>query len=153
MKIETLSIVYSPPKVLLGLKKVRFGKGKYNGFGGGLEDGETLEKCAVRETLEESGVEILNPQRIGMILFNFESDEPDHEVHFFRAIDFLGVPRESDEMKPEWFDENQIPYNKMWDDDKYWLPLLLRGQRFKGRFNFNLDSKIKSYKLKEVTCL
>ena len=65
-------------------------------------------------------------------------------------MDFLGVPRESDEMKPEWFDENQIPYNKMWDDDKYWLPILLDGKMFKGKFLFDEKFQIVSHKLNIV---
>ena len=42
-------------KMLLGMKKVRFGRGKYNGFGGKADEGESMRAAAVRELREESG--------------------------------------------------------------------------------------------------
>jgi len=152
-KIETVSIVHSPPRVLLGMKKVRFGNGKYNGFGGRLENGETLEECAIRETFEECGIRIINPKRLGKILFHFESEEPDHLVYFFKANQFIGMPRESEEMKPEWFDETLIPYDRMWDADKHWIPIFLQDKIFKGYVEFNLRNMIKHYELNEVEIL
>jgi ADP-ribose pyrophosphatase YjhB (NUDIX family) len=150
MRIETVSIVYQPPRILLGMKKKRLGAGKYNGFGGGVEWWESLEECAVRETSEEAGITLLNPERYGNILFQFQIDEQDHLVHFFRASEYNGVARESDEMKPEWFDEMNIPYDKMWADDKYWLPLMLAGKKFEGNFVFDKNGGIYLHKLNEV---
>ena len=152
IKIETLVVVYQPPRVLLAMKKVRFGKGKYNGFGGGCKDGESLEQCAIREFAEETGgAKLIDPRLLGKIKFTFlGSDEPDHLVHFYRAPGFEGTLRETEEMKPEWFEEKEIPYEKMWLDDRYWLPILLAGKSFEGWFNFK-DGKIDSYKLNEVT--
>ncbi|MFA5020106.1 MAG: 8-oxo-dGTP diphosphatase [Candidatus Pacearchaeota archaeon] len=152
-KIETVTIVYASPNVLLGMKKRRFGSGKYNGFGGKIKDGENLEECAFRETLEESGIRIQNPELIGRILFHFIDGEPDHLVYFFRAKTFGGELRESDEMISEWFHRDKIPYENMWPDDKYWLPLLLEGKKFIGEFLFDIERNIKSYTLKEVNSL
>jgi 8-oxo-dGTP pyrophosphatase MutT (NUDIX family) len=149
-RIETVTIVYQHPKILLGMKKKRFGIGKYNGFGGKVEDGETLELAAVRETIEEAGITVVNPQKFGEILFKFQTDEQDHLVHFFKATKYSGNLIESDEMKPEWFHADEIPYNQMWADDKYWLPLLLSGKKFKGNFTFNKDFQVAEYSLKEV---
>lgn len=42
--------------VLLGMKKRGFGKGKWNGFGGKVEQGETMVESAVRELKEEAGI-------------------------------------------------------------------------------------------------
>ncbi len=143
MKIETVSIIYQDTRVLLGMKKVRFGKGKYNGFGGSQEKGESLEETAIRETHEEAGIQIVNPEQMGNIRFHFQkSREPDHLVYFFKVSEFLGTPRESDEMKPEWFDVREIPYDKMWPDDRYWLPLLLEETHFTGKIIFNKDKQI-----------
>ena len=151
MKIETVSIVYQNSKVLLGMKKVRFGKGKYNGFGGSVKPNESLEECAIRETQEEAGITILKPERAGQILFHFlDSGEPNHLVHFFRATQFYGVPKETDEMIPEWFNRESIPYDKMWKDDKYWLPLLLDGKFFNGLFHFTPELEIARVELKEL---
>jgi len=150
MEIETVSIVQLNDQILLGKKKRGFGKGKYNGFGGGVENWETLENCVIRETLEEAGIILANFKKIGKILFHFENAEPNHLVYFFKATNFDGEPIASEEMKPKWFDKNKIPYKKMWPDDKYWIPLLLEDQKFEGEFYFNLENKIKRYDLNVV---
>ena len=53
-------------KMLLGMKKVRFGRGKYNGFGGKADAGESMRAAAVRElrlpvtnTGARAGVEVV----------------------------------------------------------------------------------------------
>ncbi len=149
-RIETLAIIHQPPKILLGLKKKKFGKGKWNGFGGGLNNGETLLECVIRETKEEANIIIINPRLMGRILFKFLAEkEQDHLVYFFKVKEYYGTPKETNEMKAEWFNENQIPYNQMWPDDKYWLPFLLRNNKFIGEFNFR-EKRIDSYKLKKV---
>lgn len=154
-RIEVVSIIYQPPRVLLGMKKARFGKGKYNGFGGGLAEGESLEECVIRETLEEAGIILVNPERAGKLLFQFKTGEQDHVVHFFRASKFRETPKESEKIKPEWFDEGKIPYNQMWPADKYWLPMLLAGKKFIGRFIYDRESEsgIYLHRIKEVRSL
>jgi len=147
---EVITIIYQHLKILLGMKKVRFGKGKYNGFGGGLNPGENLEECAMRETFEEADIKIITPKKIGQILFQFDYEEQDHLVHFFKTDKFEGNPKESEEMKPEWFDVNKIPYDKMWDDDQYWMPWLLGDRKFEGIFKFGVDNKVRQYMLKEI---
>lgn len=153
MRTETISIIYQHPKILLGMKKKKFGRGKYNGFGGGVEKGESLEKAVIRETLEEAGITIIKQEKFGKILFQFNSDEQDHLVYFFKVKEFNGIPIESDEMKPEWFNIKNIPYEKMWEDDRYWLPLLLNGKKFKGNFYFDKNFRLDCCKLIEVNWL
>jgi len=151
-RIEIVVIVHQSPRILLGMKKRKFGKGKYNGFGGGVKLGETLEQAAIRETWEETGkgITIISPEKMGKILFQFQTDEQNHLVHFFRAVKYKGKPRESNEMTIEWFNEDAIPYNKMWADDRYWLPLLLNGRKFDGNFVFDGNYGIVKYNLNEI---
>lgn len=47
-KVSSLVILRKNGSVLLGLKKRGFGAGKWNGFGGKKEDGETMLECARR---------------------------------------------------------------------------------------------------------
>ena len=41
-KVMTLVYIRNEDKVLLGMKKRGFGKGKWNGFGGKVEHGENI---------------------------------------------------------------------------------------------------------------
>ncbi|MEI6058851.1 MAG: 8-oxo-dGTP diphosphatase [archaeon] len=150
VRIETLVVIHQEPRVLLAMKKRRFGAGHYNGFGGGLEANESLEQCAIRETWEEGGIKVLDPNYLGKILFKFlDTEEQDHEVHFYRATQFQGEPIETEEMKPVWFDQGEIPYREMWADDAHWMPLLLQSKKFIGEFHFTQDG-IKYHRLEEV---
>jgi len=54
-------------------------------------------------------------------------------VHVYETWDYSGVAIETDEMAPCWYKESEIPYTKMWADDKHWLPFLLKNKSFIGR--------------------
>jgi hypothetical protein len=44
-------------------------------------------------------------------------------------------------MRPQWFSLDSIPYDLMWEGDRLWLPLLIKGQqRFLAREDFALDT-------------
>eukprot|EP00051_Salpingoeca_urceolata_P006043 m.80326 g.80326 ORF g.80326 m.80326 type:complete len:188 (+) comp14659_c1_seq1:1046-1609(+) len=137
-------------RVLLGLKKRGFGQGKLNGFGGKVEAGETVAEAAARELEEEAGIKATDAVKCGMLHFEFEDDPTWLEVHVFRATQYTGNPSESDEMRPEWFEAAQIPFEKMWLDDKYWFPLLLKGSDFSGYFLFRGHDSILQYALTET---
>lgn len=57
-KVLTLTIIHLHPKILLGMKKRGFGAGRWNGFGGKVLSGETIEETAKREIREEAGIEV-----------------------------------------------------------------------------------------------
>jgi len=140
-------------KLLLGMKKRGFGEGWYNGFGGKLEEGESLEEAAFREMKEESGVIARNLNKVGILKFDFIDEREHLEVHVFHVTDYEGEPVESEEMKPEWFHVDEIPFNKMWPDDIHWLPLFLEGNLFEGVFSFDKDHKMLSHNVKKVDSL
>ena len=139
-KILTLCIVVKENKILLGMKKRGFGAGRWNGFGGKVEPNETIEDAAKRELKEECEITAVKMEKVGLIDFKFENDQKILETHIFYISEFLGNPTETEEMKPEWFDTNKIPYDKMWSDDTFWLPLLLKKKKFKGEFLFDKPS-------------
>ncbi|MCK5490435.1 MAG: NUDIX domain-containing protein, partial [Candidatus Pacebacteria bacterium] len=89
-KILTLCIIYQYPKILLGMKKRGHGEGKWNGFGGKVEKGETIEEGAIREMEEESGIEILKMNKLGVIQFEYQDDSGNMEVHVFNVKEFKG---------------------------------------------------------------
>lgn len=148
-KALTLCIIHEPgdgmgnnSRVLLGLKKRGFGAGRWNGFGGKVEAGETIEDAAKREVYEEAGVKIADMDKVGHIEFEFVGEPDTLEVNIFKAVSFNGEPVEGEEMKPQWFYSDKIPFDQMWPDDKYWLPLFLDGKKFRGKFLFEGHDKI-----------
>ncbi len=149
-KLLTLCIIHRHPKILLGLKKRGFGMGKWNGFGGKVFSSETIENAAKRELQEEAGIEAEHLKKVGILEFEFKGDFEVLEVHIFKSESFLGKPIESEEMKPRWFHINEIPFDKMWPDDKYWLPLLLKGKKFRGKFLFDKSDIILERELVEM---
>ena len=154
-KILTLCMVHQHPKILLGMKKRGFGQGRWNGFGGKLNEGETIEDAAKREIMEEAEISVEEMEKRGIILFEFKDNGALLEVHIFNVSKFTGDPVESEEMKPQWFDTNKLPFEQMWSDDKHWMPLFLKGKKFKGTFLFDNEKSntILDIKLNEVNNL
>ncbi len=141
MKQATLCILVKDSRILLGFKKVRFGAGRYNGFGGKVGPSETIEQAAARELQEELGVIAKDIRKVGQMDFYFppENESWNQTVHLYLVKNWEGEPRESEEMRPEWFSLDSIPYNRMWADDKYWLPQVLEGKYVEGKFVFGLN--------------
>jgi len=149
-KILTLCLIHNHPHVLLGMKKKGFGEGRWNGFGGKVEGGESIEEAARREVLEEAGITVRDIEHAGQLDFHFENEENVLEVHVFRGNSFEGEPRESEEMRPQWFSVEEIPFDTMWPDDKYWIPLFLAGKKFRGKFLFKDHNTILEHELIEL---
>jgi len=148
-RILTLCIIHKDSKILLGMKKRGFGAGFWNGFGGKVKEGESIEEAAKRETKEEIGVVPLDLKKVGILKFQFKGEPEILEVHVFSCSNFEGEIKESEEMAPKWFKIEQIPFNQMWPDDKYWLPLLLKGKNFEGEFHFD-ERKLIDYQIREI---
>ena len=134
----TLVFVVKEGRILLIRKKRGLGAGKINGPGGRLEPGESFDACAVREVREELGVTPLHLEKLGQHGFQFV-DGYSTFVHVYRAVDLAGTPVETDEAEPLWFDLDAIPFDEMWEDDRHWLPLVIGGRRFTGRWIFDGD--------------
>ena len=148
-RVLTLCIVHQGDKVLLGMKKRGFGAGRWNGFGGKLKDGETIEECAARELKEEADIVPKDLIPVGDLFFTNQDINEDLEVHLFKITEFDGEPIESEEMKPQWFNINEVPFAEMWPDDKIWFPLFLENKKFRGEFNFKDQDTLIDYKIYE----
>jgi 8-oxo-dGTP diphosphatase/2-hydroxy-dATP diphosphatase len=149
--LQTLCIVHQHPKVLLGMKKRGFGEGRWNGFGGKVKEDESIEGAMKREMSEECSIDVEGVELVGILDFQFQKDMSETlKVHIFRANDFTGEPTESEEMKPQWFNIDEIPFGKMWSDDPFWFPLFLQGKKFKGRFLFGENDTVLEKELEEV---
>lgn len=126
--------IISGNKVLL-IKKSQelFGGGKWNGLGGKIRPNESPEQASIREVFEESGLKVSRLKYHGLLKFWFgDRNEVDWVVHVFSTESFEGQLKESSEGTLQWIEIDKIPYQEMWEDDKYWLPQLLLGKTFTG---------------------
>lgn len=146
----TLCFVQDGPRLLLGMKKRGFGAGRWNGFGGKVDMDESIEDAARRELKEECSIEAAEMEKRGILEFAFRGDPTVLEVHVFKAGGISGQPQETGEMRPEWFDIGVLPFEQMWPDDRYWLPLFLEGKKFIGTFLFEGSDKILAQSLLET---
>lgn len=153
-KVLTLCLIHTDTHILLGMKKRGFGSGKWNGFGGKVEPGETIEDAARREVLEEAGVEVPVVEKVGLVHFEFEGNPEIMEVHVFRTkvgeMADVGEPTESDEMAPQWFPHDEIPFSDMWPDDEHWFPIFFSGVKFQGKFHFDAQNRLLRGGVEEV---
>jgi len=134
----TLLFVLRDGQILLIHKKRGLGAGKINAPGGRTEPGESPLQAAVRELQEELKIQPVEVTACGELFFQFTDGLAMHVV-VFRAADCVGQPQETTEAAPFWFRQDAIPYERMWEDDRHWLPLLLAGQPFRGYFLFDGD--------------
>ncbi len=153
LRKATLCILVKKGHVLLAMKKRGFGVGKWNGCGGKPKDGESVESAAIRETQEEIGVTPTSMKLAAKLDFFFP-DVPiekdwNQQVWVYLVDKWAGEPSESEEMKPDWFKIEDIPFDKMWPDDKHWLPKVLSGKYVDGKFSFGKDDKMIEFSLNE----
>jgi 8-oxo-dGTP diphosphatase len=137
----TLLFVIRDGQALLIRKKRGLGAGKINAPGGRLEAGETPLECAIREVQEEVGVTARRIRHCGRHRFQF-TDGYKLFVDVFAAEDCDGEAIETDEALPMWVPTDKIPYEEMWADDRHWIPLMLEGTPFDGRYVFDGDTML-----------
>ncbi len=132
-------------KVLLALKTKKIGKGRLNGYGGGIKKGETARKAAAREIEEETrptpkgrGI-IVDPKRLKKVaIMHFhnitENGEPFVcKVHVFLADKWAGKIVETKDMaEPQFYHIDDLPLKRMCPADRFWFPLIFRGKPFVG---------------------
>lgn len=147
----TLLILRKDKKILLARKKRGFGFGKWNGVGGKVEEKETPEEAMIRETQEEISVTPIEYEKIGIIRFvEYVKEElTTNDMHLYIATKWQGVPKESEEMQPKWFSINNLPWEEMFSDDKYWLPLVLKGKKLDAFFEYDKNWNLQKQEVKE----
>jgi len=152
-KLMTVGLILEGDKILLGMKKRGFGEGRWNGFGGKVRPNETNEEAMKRELLEEAGLCALKLEDYGKIEFEFENDPVKLELHFYRITSYTGEAIETEEMKPQWFNINEIPYDKMWPVDKHWLELFVKQKKFGGKVFYKDKNTLLKAEIKEIGAL
>ena len=137
-EVATLLFVVRDGQVLLIRKKRGLGAGKVNAPGGRVEGDETPAQCAVREVQEELLVTPTGLIHHGEHRFQFVDGYRLH-VHVFTATGCEGQAGETEEAIPLWTPVDAIPFDEMWADDRLWIPTMLAGGRFDGRWIFDGD--------------
>lgn len=147
----TLVFLKKGDEVLLAMKKRGFGAGKWNGSGGKKNDGETIKEAAIREVKEEIGVTIRSLKKAATVYFYFtEKQEWNEKCTVYLCNKWVGDPVESEEMKPQWFKINEIPYDQMWEADVYWISKIMGGKKITADILFDGNQKLVEKEIKEI---
>ena len=153
MRQATPLFLIEDDKILLALKKRGFGVGKWNGVGGKPKQGESIDKAAIRECQEEISVTPEDLSKAAELTFYFPKTKPewDQKVTVYLCNQWQGSPKETEEMAPKWFSVEDIPYQKMWADDKFWLPKVLEGDCIEADFYFDDNNAVIKQKVKTIS--
>ncbi len=123
-------IIARDGRVLLLKRKGAHGEGTWAPPGGHLEFGESLEECAIRETLEETGIVIGNLQFVAITNDMFAAEQKHYVTVWMEATQTSGqatvaYPEKIEEVM--WFPWNALP-------QPLFLPFqnLLRGKHYPG---------------------
>ena len=142
-KEASLSIIedVKSGKLLMIRHQRGINKGYINFPGGKKEENESMEDCVIRETLEETGLLIKNPQKVGYMEF----PSVNFYVHIYKSTEFEGeLNNKEDEVNAFWIDKNNIPLDEMREADQNFVPDLLAGKYINRRYNYDENFKLKS---------
>jgi 8-oxo-dGTP diphosphatase len=143
LPIRIIGFLVDDNRVLLGQKKEGMGEGNFIGIGGKPESGETSAQTLLREIEEEIQVIPLEYQEMGSVKFVFPHKPSwSQEIIPFLITKWNGIPVETDEIKPQWFDKNDLPLSQMWPDSKYWIPDLLKGSKISKIITYANDDSV-----------
>lgn len=152
MKKSTLCFCIKDDEVLLAMKKRGFGVGKWNGYGGKVQEDEHPRSATVRELQEESELVTTANDLTQVALINFHFDtKPIFECHIFTTTKWQGEPIETEEMRPQWYKTSELPFGEMWAADTMWLPLILQGEKIEAEVIFDeTGSTVKDFSYKST---
>jgi 8-oxo-dGTP diphosphatase len=132
-----VSLLVDGDEVLLALKTKKIGEGCRNGYGGGIEDGESSAEAAQRELEEESGIKIPKTHFKKVAIVDFHNQKSDGSI-FICKVHFFIVKVKKTEIKPIetetmidplFFKKNELPFYQMMSADREFFPLILNGKK------------------------
>jgi 8-oxo-dGTP pyrophosphatase MutT (NUDIX family) len=155
----TLCFLIRPHKqdireICLALKKRGFGEGLWNGVGGKVDhsSGESVEAALRREAKEEIGVVVDEVEKVAELSFVFPHKAKWNQlVHAYICPSWQGEPIESEEMAPKWYLTEDIPWDKMWPDDRLWVPHIIKGEKVRAVFELGADQQLKGQSIEIVS--
>ena len=134
--LGTLIFPVRDGEVLLAEKTRKIGKGFLNGYGGGVEPGESARACAVREFGEETGGAQIVEQDLRKVgIVHFKNNKSDGSIfvatiHVYTVSSWTGDIVSTEEMiHPQWYPITTIAEQKLLPADRFWLPRMLQGEK------------------------
>ena len=121
-------------------KKNDMNQGKWLGVGGHVEEGETPLEAVIRETKEETGLDLKSAEYRAII--SFVNDDYVEIIYQYTSSDFTGEVIDCDEGELKWIDKSEVLSLPMWEGDKYFLDPLIKNEPF-----FEITIKYKNNKL------
>ena len=138
-RFATLIYLMREDEVLLIEKLRGHGAGKINAPGGHIEVGESPEECAIREAFEEVGITVLSAELRATLKFHDTENGFNMLGYALVSASFSGQPKSTPEAVPFWSKIDQIPFERMWEDDQHWVPRVLAGECLDCEFIFAND--------------
>jgi 8-oxo-dGTP pyrophosphatase MutT (NUDIX family) len=150
-------------RICLGVRKRAsngLGLNLIAGIGGKIGDSaeiqdETASMAMDREANEEIGVKVLEKQDMGRVRFIFTHKPPEsnwnQEVRIYSITRWEGKPCETESIKPLWFDIQKLPWEQMWEDNQYWLPRILSGERIEAVILYRDEDHVQECQFEEVS--
>lgn len=136
--------------VCLAEKRRGFRQGKINGYGGKVEEGETIEACAIRETTDESSVTPMQIRKVAEV--RYHDPGLTHECHVFICDQWEGEPKHTEEMvSPTWYRPDEIPFERMDQADPLWILPVLRGERIRANFFYDENDRMFNSTIQALT--
>ncbi len=119
--------------------------GKWIAAGGKLEPGESIDECAVREVIEETGFNMRTFAKRAVVQFVSDIFE-DEEMHIYTSDDFEKICEPvSDEGHFKWIPISEIFDLNLWEGDRIFLEYILEGREyFEMRLEYKGDNLIRA---------
>ena len=112
VRVGVAAVIFREGRILLGERIGSHGANTWATPGGHLELGESIEECAQRETLEETGLEVGAFRKLGFTNDIFEKEGKHYVTLYVVATSTSGEPQV---MEPhqcklwQWFDLDELP--------------------------------------------
>ena len=106
VELTVLCLIADGEKILLQNRTKEDWRG-YTFPGGHVEPGESFVDAVIRETKEETGLDIKNPRLAGVKQFPLQDGR--YIVFLFKATEYSGTLTSSDEGQMEWVERRRLP--------------------------------------------
>jgi 8-oxo-dGTP diphosphatase len=127
---------------VMGEKTKKIGKGKLNAYGGGVEEGESHRRAAVRETEEESrrsqeemGIQVLEEDLEPVAICYFKNTTKEGKKFTCRVVVYFckkwvgEIVSSEDIRRPAFYLRGKPPVDRMMLADKIWIPEIFAGKK------------------------